>query len=151
MVIGQLRVLSHRLEIRNWESGGVPRAERICKLCHEGVESDLFAYVAHIRIFKISILASLVDSLHCARTCCTGKLNNNRQLSELDLELSPLEVELSHRNSTNGHCGHSACRVCDSRSVVSTPSKILHGGLIRLSYCHIDEQRQEVYLQITNR
>ena len=32
--IGQLRVPSHQLEVENGRDNGVPREERICRLCH---------------------------------------------------------------------------------------------------------------------
>ena len=40
VAIGQLRVASHRLEIETGRHTGVPREDRICRLCREEVESE---------------------------------------------------------------------------------------------------------------
>ena len=40
VVIGQLRVSSHQLEIENGHANRVPREERICRLCHIEIEDE---------------------------------------------------------------------------------------------------------------
>lgn len=40
VAIGQLRVSSHRLEIETGRAAFIPRAERICRICREEVESE---------------------------------------------------------------------------------------------------------------
>ncbi|MCO5611537.1 hypothetical protein L7F22_065790 [Adiantum nelumboides] len=40
VVIGQLRVSSHQLEIERGRARGLPRDERICPICHTEVESE---------------------------------------------------------------------------------------------------------------
>src|SRR5271154_1222557 len=40
VAIGQLRVSSHQLEIEAGRAARIPRAERICRLCQEEVESE---------------------------------------------------------------------------------------------------------------
>ena len=40
VAIGQLRVSSHQLEIEARRAAHVPRAERLCRLCHEAVEDE---------------------------------------------------------------------------------------------------------------
>ena len=40
VAIGQLRVPSHQLEIRNGCANGIPREERICRLCHIEIEDE---------------------------------------------------------------------------------------------------------------
>lgn len=40
VAIGQLRVASHRLEIETGRHSGVPREERVCRVCIEEVESE---------------------------------------------------------------------------------------------------------------
>ena len=40
VVIGQLRVSSHQLEIENGRANGVLREERICRICHIEIEDE---------------------------------------------------------------------------------------------------------------
>ena len=40
VAIGKLRLLSHQLEIENGCANGVPREERIYKLCHIEIEDE---------------------------------------------------------------------------------------------------------------
>ena len=40
VVIGQLRVSSHQLEIENGRANGVPREERICRLCQIEIDNE---------------------------------------------------------------------------------------------------------------
>ena len=40
VAIGQLRISSHQLEIENGRTNGVPREERICRLCHIEIEDE---------------------------------------------------------------------------------------------------------------
>ena len=40
VAIGQLRVSSHQLEIEAGRAAHIPRAERICRLCSEEIESE---------------------------------------------------------------------------------------------------------------
>ena len=49
-VIGQLRTSSHRLEIEVGRYTRIPLEERICQLCHQGLESDE-QYVCHYSVF----------------------------------------------------------------------------------------------------
>ena len=49
-VIGQLRTLSHQLEIEVGRYTWIPLEERICQLCHQGVESEEH-YLCHCSVF----------------------------------------------------------------------------------------------------
>ena len=40
MAIGQLRVSSHQLEIETGRAAQIPRLQRLCRLCHTGVEDE---------------------------------------------------------------------------------------------------------------
>ena len=40
VAVGQLIVSSHQLEIENGCANGVPREERVCKLCHIKIEDE---------------------------------------------------------------------------------------------------------------
>ena len=49
-VIGQLRTSSHQLHIEVGRYTRLPLEERICQLCHQGVESEEH-YVCHCSVF----------------------------------------------------------------------------------------------------
>ena len=49
-VIGQLRTSSHQLQIEVSRYTRLPLEERICQLCHQGVESEEH-YVCHCSVF----------------------------------------------------------------------------------------------------
>lgn len=51
MAVGQLRVSSHQLEIEAGRARRVPRAERICRLCQEEIESEEH-YVCRCRAYS---------------------------------------------------------------------------------------------------
>ena len=51
VAVGQLRVSSHQLEIEASRARCVPRAERICRLCQEEIESEEH-YVCRCRTYS---------------------------------------------------------------------------------------------------
>ena len=51
VAVGQLRVSSHQLEIEAGRARRVPRAERICRLCQEEIESEEH-YVCRCRAYS---------------------------------------------------------------------------------------------------